>query len=88
MPLLKSAIKKMRADKKRATRNRRQRDNLHDAVKAVEKTVAKKGDAAATLKTAYSKIDKAAKNFLIHKNTAANWKSRLARLVKKTVAGK
>jgi small subunit ribosomal protein S20 len=41
-------------------------------------------DASAALAAAYKAIDKAAKNGLIKKNTAARRKARLSRLLKKT----
>ena len=85
MPLLKSAIKKKRRDDQRTILNRNKRRQLHDAIKAVEKSVAKKEDSAkisAALNLAYKKIDKAVKKNLLHKNTGARRKSRVAKLAK------
>ena len=90
MPLIKSAIKKMRQDKKKTSRNRIQKEKLHDSVKAIEK-LAKTGAADKlpdALKAAYQAIDKAAKKNLIHKKTAARRKSNVAKLVKATVGKK
>ena len=57
------------------------------AVKDVKKLVVAKEpkQALAELKTAYKAIDKAAKRGIIKKNTAARKKSRLAKLIKKSV---
>ncbi len=83
MPLLKHAIKKARQDKLRTARNRLLKEQLHDAIRAVEDGATKKGtDLPAALKEAYKRIDKAAKQNLIHKHNAAHKKSRLARLTK------
>jgi len=77
MPIIKSAKKKLRQDKKRTARNETYKKNYKEAVKAV---LEKKGkDVKKTLKKAYSKIDKAAKKGIIHKNKAARLKSRVAR---------
>jgi small subunit ribosomal protein S20 len=84
MPLIKSAIKKMRQDKKKTARNRLQKDSLKNAIKAVADQIRKKEVAglAEALRKAYQAIDKATKKHLLHKNTAARKKSHLARLVK------
>ena len=37
MPLIKSAIKEMRKDKRKTARNRLRKENMHDAIKHVEK---------------------------------------------------
>lgn len=85
MPIIKSAIKKMRQDKKRTARNRIAREHLRSAIKACEDATAQKkssGDIATALKSAYALIDKAVKKHLIHANNGARNKSRLTRLVK------
>jgi small subunit ribosomal protein S20 len=90
MPLLKHAVKKARQDKKKTARNRIVKEQLRDTIKAVETAALRKTGAEELkkiLSSAYKKIDKAAKKFLIHKNKAANQKSRLARLIK-TISGK
>ena len=89
MPIIKSAIKKLRQDKKRTKINRVKKDSLKDAIKKALKTK-KEVD----VKGAISAIDKAAKKHLIHKNKAARLKSRVAKLIsfkaapKKTTAPK
>lgn len=85
MPVIKSAIKKARQDIKARQHNRGLRDAYKSAVKSVRK-LAEAGEtkkAQEALKEAYSKIDKAAKKNVIHKNNAARRKSRLATLLKK-----
>jgi small subunit ribosomal protein S20 len=84
MPIIKSAIKKQKQDIKARKHNRGIRDSYKSAVKQVKKLV-ESGDhkkATETLKEAYSKIDKAAKKNVLHKNNAARRKSRLAAIVK------
>lgn len=55
------------------------------AVKQVRKSVAEKNSAEILqeLQKAYSALDKAAKKGVIHKNTAARKKSRLAKAIAK-----
>jgi len=83
MPIIKSAIKKMRQDKVRTARNRLKRENLRDTIKAVE-DAAKAGadNLSELLKSAFKTIDKSAKWNLLHENNAARKKSTLNRLVK------
>lgn len=75
MPILKSAIKKLKQDKKRTKVNKVYRENLRRAVKQ-----ARKEKSAKAVKLAYSALDKAAKKKVIHKNKAARLKSRLMKL--------
>lgn len=75
MPILKSAIKKLKQDKKRTGVNKVYRENLRRAVKQ-----ARKEKSAKAVKLAYSALDKAAKKKVIHKNKAARLKSRLMKL--------
>jgi small subunit ribosomal protein S20 len=83
MPVIKSAIKKDRQDKKTRLHNRVISDEYKKAVKAVRK-LALAGDkkkAEEALKKAYSTIDIAAKKNILHKNNASRRKSRLAALL-------
>jgi small subunit ribosomal protein S20 len=83
MPVIKSAIKKDRQDKKARIHNRVISDEYKKAVKAVKKLVLA-GDtkkAAEAMNKAYSSIDKAAKKKVLHKNNAARRKSRLAAIL-------
>lgn len=82
MPVTRSAIKKARQDTVARKRNRVLRDEYKKASKEVRKLILA-GDikkAKEALANAYSKIDKAAKKRVIHKNNASRRKSRLAAL--------
>jgi len=86
MPIIKSAIKKARQDEKARKHNRGIRDEYKEAAKKVRK-LALAGEskkAQEELKTAYSKIDRAAKRNIIHKNAASRRKSRLSAFIKKS----
>jgi len=78
MPITKSAIKKMRKDKKRTENRKKKLIALKASIQVVKKTKRKED-----LKKTISLIDKAAKTNLIHKNKAARLKSSLSKLVKK-----
>ncbi len=74
MPILANAKKALRASERRATVNRR--------VKAQVKTAldqAKAKPEANTLSEAFSRIDKAVKHHLMHRNKAARLKSQLSK---------
>ena len=80
MPRIDSAKKNMRKSRAANIRNRAQRASLRTALK-----VAKSETATPEQKTSpTSLLDRAARKGLIHKNTAARHKSRMA----KTVAAK
>lgn len=83
MPVIKSAVKKLRQDRKRTIVNDEWRDKVDSAVKAV-----KKSNTAKNLQDAFSAIDKATKKNLMHANKAARMKSQLAKLVPATAAAK
>lgn len=89
MPIIKSAIKKMKQDIKRTKRNNVFRNRLTTRMKELEQAVHdKKVDVLPKLLTeTYSIIDTAQKKNLIKKNNAARKKSRMARLVNE-VTGK
>ena len=80
-----SAKKRDRQNVKRRGRNRWRKEKVKDAVKSFEQALGegKTGDAAAQLKTVYSKLDKIAAKGAIHKNAASRKKSRLARRLAK-----
>ncbi|HSD99081.1 MAG TPA: 30S ribosomal protein S20 [Patescibacteria group bacterium] len=88
MPVIKSAKKKLRQDRKRTIDRAKTEEVVKEAVKkAVTATSAK------TVNAAVSLLDKAAKKHIIHANKAARIKSRLAHLLNpkgetKTVAPK
>ncbi len=77
MPVIKSAKKKLRQDKKRTERNDLIRDRLKDLLKNAQKT--KKADAIAK---AVKMLDIAAKKNIIHKNKAARFKSKFSKFAK------
>ncbi len=77
MPILKSAIKKLKADKRREKENLKVRQAYKSALKQAR---AKKTKAAVT--KAFRALDRAAKKKVIHKNKASRLKSRLARFLK------
>ncbi len=74
MPLIRSAIKKLRKDRKRTLVNKVKKDNLKDLIK---KARGKK--TPEDLKKVFSALDRAAKTHLIHKNKASRLKSRLSK---------
>ena len=78
MPIIKSAIKKVRKDKARTARNSKRETSLKTLIKKARLT-----KSASTLQAVYSALDKAAKVGLIHKNKASRLKSRLAKSKKK-----
>lgn len=88
MAITSSAKKAIRSSAKKRVFNLRRRNALADATKAVMKAVAVKdaSGAAKLLPSAYKAIDKAMKNGVIKKNTAARKKSRLALAIKRISA--
>ncbi len=74
MPIIKSAKKKLRQDKKRQIENKKVRELLKKTIKEAGKNVTDK-----TVREAFSIIDKSAKIHLIHKNKAAHLKSALSK---------
>lgn len=78
MPIIKSAKKKLRKDKKRTAQNQERENKLKDIVKKATKKPIEK-----LLREAVSTVDKATKQHIIHKNKASRIKSRLAKLLAK-----
>ncbi|MBI2335062.1 30S ribosomal protein S20 [Candidatus Daviesbacteria bacterium] len=74
MPIIRSAIKKVRKDKTRTARNKKRELILKTLIKK-----ARKEKSAKNLQEAFSALDKAAKVKLIHPNKAARLKSRLSK---------
>lgn len=80
----KSAEKRVRQSEKRRERNRAAMSSMRTAMKKVRTAVAT-GDAAqaqGALADAISVIDRTAKKNVVHRNTAARAKSRLAKAVR------
>ena len=84
MPITQSAKKALRGSKTKKAMNDRNKKDIKETVKAIEKLVKekKKDEAKKMLPEAYSDIDKAAKRGVIKKNTAGRKKSRLSRITK------
>lgn len=75
MPLIKSAKKKLRQDKKRQKRNKSTKDFLKEVLKN-----ARKNPTIESIRIAFKSTDKSVKKHLIHKNKAARIKSALSKL--------
>ncbi|MCH6198734.1 30S ribosomal protein S20 [Aquiflexum sp. LQ15W] len=76
----KSALKRIRANEAKRLRNRYQHKTTRTFIKRL-KSVTDKVEAQELLKTVTSMIDKLAKKNIIHKNNAANRKSKLTKFV-------
>lgn len=76
MPILKNAKKALRSAKRKAVVNSRVKSQMKTAMDAVKAQASKEGVSAA-----FSRIDRAVKHNLIHKNKAARLKSQLSKLV-------
>jgi len=76
MPIIASAKKKMRQDKKRTVRNKLKKDAIHGLLKNM-----RRAPSVETLAKASSALDKAVKTQYIHPNKAARLKSRMAKLM-------
>lgn len=81
MPIIKSAIKKVKQDKKRAALNSALSNKLKRALKKTKK-------GTFNISEVFSVIDKAAKKGIIHKNKAARLKSEVSKRVKTGLAEK
>ncbi|OGE14867.1 30S ribosomal protein S20 [Candidatus Daviesbacteria bacterium RIFCSPHIGHO2_12_FULL_37_11] len=79
MPIIKSAIKKLRKDKVRTVKNKVKKETLKALIKKV-----RVNKTPENLSAVFSALDKAAKTNLIHKNKAARLKSRLSKGVIQT----
>lgn len=77
MPIIKSAIKKVRKDKVRTARNKKRELNLKSLLKKARISKTPKN-----LQSVFSALDKAVKVKLIHPNKAARLKSRLSKGIK------
>ena len=80
MPNIKSAKKRVKVIATKTARNKAIKSNLKTTVKkayaAIEANAANKAEA---VRLATKKIDQAAAKNIMHKNTAARWKSALAK---------
>ena len=80
MPKLKSAKKHQATSAKAYVRNRALRSQLRTALKKVRQAP-DKASAETALQAAISIVDRTANKGIIHKNSAARYKSRLSHLV-------
>lgn len=81
MPIIKSAMKRVRQAAKRRSHNLQVKRAIHRDIRALEDAL-QTGDTKATsekLREAISEIDRAVKKGTIHRNTAARRKSQLTK---------
>ena len=78
MPAIKSARKKLRADKKRTSANKKMEALINVSIKKTKRKPIPKN-----IQEAFSAIDKGVKKNIIHKNKASRLKSRLSKLISK-----
>ena len=78
----KSSIKRIRQTEKRRLHNRYYAKNMRNEVRKF-RTLTDKAEAETQLPNIYSIIDKVAKRGIIHKNKAANLKSKLTKYTAK-----
>ena len=87
MANIKSQIKRNKTNEKRRLRNKAARSEIKTRVKvALTATAETPDEAAEAVRTAIKRIDKAAAKGIIHKNQAANRKSRLMRRIARQTA--
>lgn len=90
MPNIKSAIKRVEVAERNRQRNRFWKSNIRTAINAVEDNVDanKVKEATDAMSKVFATIDKAVSKGVLHKNTAARRKARLAARVVKASAKK
>ena len=81
----KSSIKRIRANEAKRLRNRYQHKSTRTLIKKL-RTTTEKSVVVDLYKQVSSALDKLAKKNIIHKNKAANQKSKLAKFVNKLAA--
>jgi small subunit ribosomal protein S20 len=79
MPVIKSAKKKLKQDKKREKLNYKVKLSYKKAIKDANKT-----KSFEKVRLAIKLVDKASKKGILHKNKAARFKSRLSKIAKPT----
>lgn len=87
MPIIKSAIKRVKQQQKRTTRNVRLKREVRQAVKSLQANVAAKDKKKTeeNLKSVYSVLDKAVKRNLYHKNKTARMKAKYTKITREVV---
>lgn len=90
MPIIKSAIKRVRQEARRQQRNTGTKNQYKSLIKQMTELVEDKkvAEAAKLLPATQKAIDMAVKKNLLHKNTAARKKSSLAKMVGSKTAAK
>lgn len=78
MPVIKSAKKKLKVDKKRESANKKVSSFINLVVKKAQKK-----PTPGSISEAFKAIDKGVKKDIFHKNKAARLKSRLSKLLSK-----
>lgn len=78
MPIIKSAKKKLRQDKKRTAQNLLVKKTISETISAF-----KRKPTPSSLTKVFSVLDMSAKKGILHKNKGARLKSRLSKLLKK-----
>jgi len=83
MPIKKSGKKALRQSKKKQTRNSAWKKQIRGLKKKIEALIKenKKEEAKKLLSSFYKTVDKAAKNDVIKKNTAARKKSKISKKI-------
>lgn len=83
MPNIKSAIKRVEVAKINTARNRSAKSKIATFIKRFKKAVAEKNIAVAEaeLKTVFSLLDSAARENIIHKNSASRRKAHFAKML-------
>lgn len=84
MPNIKSAKKRVKTSERNTDRNASQKSSMRTAIRIVRDLALASNpeEALAKLPAAFSKIDKAIKRKIIHKNTGARLKARLTAKIK------
>lgn len=80
MPIIKSAKKKMRKDKKRTLRNISYIRSYKEVLNKIKK---KEGNLKELVSQFYCRVDRAVKRHVIHKNKARRLKARVSQMVEK-----
>ncbi len=84
MPNVKSAIKRVLVNEKKAIANKSKRSELRTVLKKAQGSLeTPTADTASIIRATQAKLDKAAAKGYLHKNAVARRKSRLAKAVNK-----
>jgi small subunit ribosomal protein S20 len=78
MPVIKSAKKKLRVDRKRESANKKAKANINLLIKKAQKKPTEK-----SVQEAFKAVDKGIKKDIFHKNKGARMKSNLSKLINK-----